>query len=165
MKKLAILFAGLFIMAISVQNVNAQNEQSASADAAANIITPMNIIKDVDLNFGNIAAGSSAGTVELTTAGVRNPTNVILPSVAGTVTAAQFTVTGLEDSNYVITLPASATISNGGNNMTIDNFTDDASNVLTGGTETFNVGATLNIGAGQAVGQYTGDFEVTVDYE
>lgn len=49
MKKLAILFASMFIMAIAVQNVNAQDPQIASADAAANIITPMAITKNVVL--------------------------------------------------------------------------------------------------------------------
>ncbi|MDD4425811.1 MAG: DUF4402 domain-containing protein, partial [Mariniphaga sp.] len=142
-----------------------QNAQDAEANAAANIISPMAITKNVDLNFGNIAAGTSAGTVELGTDGERTETNVILPSVTGTVTAAEFTVTGLTGSTYAITLPTTVTITSGANNMTIDNFTNNATNTLTAGTETFNVGATLNVKAEQAVGLYQGTFDVTVDYQ
>jgi hypothetical protein len=162
MKKSILLLA---VVMISVAGVFAQDPQTESASAAANIISPMTITKNVDLNFGNIAAGAAAGTVVMSTTGVRTPTNVILPSVTGTVTAAQFTVTGLAGSNYVITLPGTVNLTSGSNSMTLDNFTEDATNVLTGGTETFGVGATLNIEANQAVGLYTGTFDVTVDYQ
>ncbi|MDD4227509.1 MAG: DUF4402 domain-containing protein, partial [Mariniphaga sp.] len=113
------------------------------------------------------AAGTSAGTVVLGTNGGRTESNVILPSVTGTVSAAKFTVTGLPGSTYAITLPDEVTIISGANNMKITDFTEDsATNTLTEeGTETFNVGATLNVGAGQPVGEYEGTFVVTVDYE
>lgn len=165
MKKLIALFSALVLIAFAANTVNAQNEQSATANAAANIIAPMTITKNVDLNFGNIASGSAAGTVVMSTTGTRTPSNVILPSVAGTVNAANFTVTGGLDAAYVITLPASVTITDGTNNMTIDNFTEDATNTLASGTETFGVGATLNIDANQASGLYQGTFTVTVDYQ
>ncbi len=35
---------------------------------------------------------------------------------------------------------------------------------LVGGSDTFNVGATLNVGAAQASGTYSGTFAVTVNY-
>lgn len=165
MKKSIVILAGLFLMIFSANSVMGQNEQDATANAAANIISPMTITKNVDLNFGNIAAGTSAGTVELGTDGGRTETNVILPSVEGTVSAAEFTVTGLAGSSYDINLPTTVTITSGANNMTITTFTEDATKTLTAGTETFNVGATLNVGAGQAVGSYEGTFDVTVDYE
>ncbi len=45
-------------------------------------------------------------------------------------------------------------------------FTDDAGAIptLVGGSDTFNVGATLNVGATQAAGTYSGTFDVTVNY-
>ena len=165
MKKLTVLFAALFMITFAAQNVIASDPQTATANAAANIITPMSITKNVDLSFGNIAAGTAAGTVVLGTNGTRTPNNVILPSVTGTVAASQFTVSGLADATYVITLPGSITITSGTNNMTVDNFTENATKTLTAGNETFNVGATLNVAAGQAVGLYQGSFNVTVDYQ
>jgi hypothetical protein len=164
MKKVFIFFATIALFAITGQNVIAQNATTGSADASATIIAPLAIVKDVDLRFGNIASGAAAGSVVLSTNGIRTPSNVILPSVTGTYSAAQFTVSGLIGATYEITLPASTTISNGSVSMTIDNFIHDATEVLNGGSETFNVGATLNLDAGQDAGAYTGTFNVTVDY-
>ncbi len=39
-----------------------------------------------------------------------------------------------------------------------------ATPTLAGGSDTFNVGATLHVGATQAVGTYSGTFAVTVIY-
>ncbi|MCF8373310.1 MAG: DUF4402 domain-containing protein, partial [Bacteroidales bacterium] len=80
-----------------------------------------------------------------------------------------FTVTGLADATYSITLPAGATtISYSGNDMTVDNWTSTPTptGTLTGGTQTLNVGATLNVPASSPAGLYTSavPFEVTVNY-
>jgi len=50
--------------------------------------------------------------------------------------------------------------------MTVDTFTSTPSGTgtLTGGAETLNVGATLQVGIGQATGSYTGTYSVTVNY-
>lgn len=166
MKNLVVLFASILLMTIAIEGVKAQNLAEGTAQAAATIIAPMTITKNVDLNFGNVASGSSAGSVVLSTGGLRTASNVILPTaVPGTVSAAEFTVSGLDGSGYVLTLPASTTITSGTESMIIDTFTADATEILTGGTETFKVGATLKLAAGQAAGAYTGSFTVTVDYE
>ena len=164
MKTLKNIFAALFLITFAVVNVNAQNVTTAEAEASATIIAPLTLTKVTDLSFGNVASGSDAGTVVLSTAGARTESGVVLPSVEGTVTAAQFTVGGLTAATYEITLPTSITISSGTNNMTVDTFVHDADEILDGGTETFNVGATLKVGADQAAGNYSGDFDVTVDY-
>jgi len=165
MKKSVILFVSVFVIVVITQNAKAQNTQSAQSQASANIISPMTISNNLPLSFGNIAAGSASGKVELETNGNRIATNVILPSVTGTVSAAKFTVTGLAGSSYVLTLPGSTTLTSGSATMTIDNFESTATEVLTAGTEEFFVGATINIAANQTVGLYEGSFTVTVDYE
>lgn len=166
MKNFLVIFTSALILGIAAESANAQNPATALANAAATIVQPIAIVNNVHLNFGNIAAGATAGTVVLSPAGVRTPTHVILPNVTGTVSAAQFTVTGLAGANYSISLPVSVALSSGGNSITVNNFTEDAvTQVLTGGTDTFNVGATLAVGANQAVGLYTGTFNVTVDYQ
>ena len=75
-------------------------------------------------------------------------------------------MTGEPGQAYVITLPASATLSSGGDTMTVDTFNHDAGGAptLPGGSDAFNVGATLKVGANQAVGTYSGTFDVTVNY-
>ncbi len=173
MRKTVFLLASLFVMMLATQRVNAEGPASASAtaNATATIITPISITNVADLNFGNIVAGTGAGTVTVATTGTRTSTgDVILPSanaVQGTVNAAQFKVTGLADATYAITLPTSIYISEtGGETMTVDNFTSNPSGTgsLAGGTQTLSVGARLNVGAGQVAGDYTGTFNVTVAY-
>ena len=100
----------------------------------------------------------------MTPAGARYSVNVDL--LGGFPAAAAFDVTGEGASTYSITLPSSATLSSGANTMTVDTFNHDAgaTPTLSGGSDTFNVGATLNVGATQASGTYSGTFSVTVNY-
>lgn len=132
----------------------------------------ISIFKNTDMNFGTIAA-SSGGTVVLSASGSRTSSSggVILPSFTGTVTAAQFTVTGEPGYTYAITLPANFTLSESGvgpASMVVNAFTStpSATGILTAGTQTVFVGATLNVGASQTAGSYTNTtgFQVTVNY-
>jgi len=43
--------------------------------------------------------------------------------------------------------------------------TDPGSGTLTGGTDTFNVGGTLAVGANQTAGSYSGTYSVAVNYQ
>jgi hypothetical protein len=149
----------------------AHAQESATATATATIVTPISITKNTDMNFGNVAVQSTnGGTVVMTPASVRSATGgVTLPTTAGTVTAASFTVNGTAGYTYTITLPSSPlTITNAGNTMTVTNFTSSPSGTgtLTGGTQTLNVGATLNVAAAQPAGVYISGtpFTVTVNY-
>jgi len=146
----------------------AQVGVTATATAAGTIVAPIAIAKNVDMNFGNVAVNATAGTVVLANDGSRSQTGgVTLPAVTGTVTAAQFTVTGTSGYAYTFTVPAIATtVSNGTDNMTITNFTSNSLGLLTGGTEIVKVGATLNVGASISAGLYTSatPFIVTVNY-
>lgn len=169
MKKLIALFAGLFLMTIAAQNVIAQNPiASATANSSATIIQPISIVKveGKDLLFGNIIASAAGGSVVIATTGTPTLTGVAAPSVPGTRQAATFTVTGMAGVTYAITLPASTNLTSGGNTMTVDNFLSDpnGTGLLTGGTQTLNVGAKLNVGPAQPAGTYTGSFAVTVGY-
>src|SRR5580700_8135161 len=102
-------------------------QANATASASANIITPISIVKNIDMNFGNVAvSGSLAGTVVLAPAGTRTTGGaggVTLPSTVGTVAAANFTVSGQASYTYAITLPVSCVITDGTHNMTVNTFT------------------------------------------
>lgn len=150
---------------------NAAAQETATATATATIVTPISITKTVDMNFGNVAVQSTTGgTVELTPAGARTSTGgVTLPATNGTVTAASFTVNGNGNYTYAITLPSSPlTITSGGNTMTVTGFnsTPSGTGALTAGTQTLNVGATLNVSAAQPSGVYVSGtpFDVIVNY-
>jgi hypothetical protein len=150
----------------AVAFTQAANAQTASAPFTANarIVTPISIVKATDMNFGDVVAG--AGTVVLTTAGVRSTTGSTNLGNGVGVTAATFTVSGQANSTYAITLPGSANITGPGSPMSVGTFTSNPSGtgLLTGGTQTLALGATLTVAAGQATGTYSGPFSVSVNY-
>ena len=106
MKKLGFLLASLFVMALTVQNVNAQTgaAASASANATATIVPVITIVKTADLNFGTFASGSTGGTISMETNGTRNQTGGVV--LLDTDLAFLQPLHGTEDGHYVVTLPA-----------------------------------------------------------
>ena len=168
MKNLINLIAAVVLVAGLTATANAQ--VTGTATGSATIITPIAIANAGNMNFGSIAVSANPGTVVLSTAAVRTASGgVTLPAVTGSVTTAKFTVTGLGASTYSISLPSSYIISDGASHsMTVNNFVSDPSGTgaLTNGTQTINVGATLNVLASQTAGTYTNatGFNVTVNY-
>ena len=166
MKKLITLAIVIFgFTAISFAQV------TATATATGTIVTPIAISTTGQMNFGNVAVSGTAGTVILSAAGSRTTTGgVTLPATAGTVSAAHFVVTGTATYTYSIGLPSTATtVTSGSNNMTVDAFTSTPTpqGTLNGsGTQTVDVGATLNVGCSQVAGTYLSPtpFTVTVNY-
>ncbi len=166
MKKMIKFFAITIVMFSFAAGAFAQ--VTATADATATIMTPITITKDVDLNFGNLAVNTTAGTLILATDNSRSVTGGVTLMPGGTITAASFTVTGVPAAVYSISLPASIVITDGTNNMTVNAIISSPTptGTLTGGTSTLLVGATLNVLASQPAGIYTNttDLDVTVNY-
>jgi hypothetical protein len=169
MKNLITLIAAVVLVAVAA-TANAQ--VTGTATGSATIITPIGIANAGNMNFGNIAVSTTAGTVVLSTAGSRAAFGgVTLPATVGTVGTANFTVSGLGNSTYSIQLPSTYTITRqtGTETMTVNAFTSNPSGAGTlaaGGTQTINVGATLNVAGSQVAGTYTNasGFNVTVNY-
>jgi hypothetical protein len=171
MKQISKFFALAIVMVAF--SASALSQVSATATASATIITPIAIANAGDMNFGNIAVSTAPGTVVLpaTLAPTRTVTGgCTLPATTGTVSAAAFTVTGQTGFTYSITLPASASLTGPGTPMTANAFVSTptvlAGGLLTAGTQTLYVGATLNVAAAQTAGVYTtaAAFTVTVNY-
>jgi hypothetical protein len=142
----------------------------ATANASATVLSPISIAKVDDMSFGSFIAGpTAAGTVALTAASTtsRSGTGVVLDT-GSTGSAAKFSVTGLSNGVFSITLPTSVTLTATGGTMTVDTFTTDlsptAATLSAGGLADMYIGATLQVGAAQADGTYTGTFDVSVDY-
>lgn len=132
-----------------------------STTATATIVGPLVVVKTADLAFGKIAPG--AGAVTVTPAAVRSTTGPLL--MGGLVTAASFNVTGDNSAAYAITFSTGNTLTGPGAPMPLGTFIENATNTLSvTGAETFQVGATLTVGAAQVVGAYTGTFDVIVAY-
>lgn len=166
-------FKKLFLFLVIIAGISTASfaQVSATATATAVIVGPIGITNAANMNFGNVAVSTVAGTVVLTPASTRSVTGgCTLPVITGTVAAASFNVTGAANYTYAITLPAAATtITSGANTMTVDTWTSTPSGTGTlsgAGTQTLNVGATLNVAGSQAAGTYVSGtpFTVTVNY-
>ena len=149
---------------------NAFAQTTAAASTTVTIVTPIGITKSVDLVFGNIAITTASGTVVLGTDGTRTPNGgVTLPSAAGTVTPASFSVTGSGSYTYTISLPSSPIVLSGATDgVTVGAFVSNPAptGTLSTGAQTVKVGATLSIHAATAADTYknTSGLHVTVNY-
>ena len=179
MKK-TILFTILMIAA-TITNINAQSGANVSTAASADLLVAMVINQTTPLNFGSSVLTSAAGgTIEL-------PSNSITRVYSGGVatsaaspapTNAAYTVSGNANQTYAVVLPTTTkvthtTVNVGAFEMNItlmkarfNGAAADAtvSNLSAEGTDSFTVGGTLTVLPNQVGGQYTGTFQVSVDY-
>lgn len=158
--------AGLIVGALAMTALPAQAQNNASASITATVQQPITVTKNADLSFGNVFPGVDK-SVAVTAAG-----------------AAKFTVAGQASTPVNLTFSLPATITSGGNNLTLASWTGHHStlDVTTGGT-TFTpsasatsatlsltgalyvyVGATAQPTTTQAAGSYSGSMTMTVVY-
>ena len=164
MKTRNILMAAALVAVVAAPvSVNAASD---SATASATIAAAVTVTKQSDLEFGLISPTASAGTVTISDAGARTgDANVELLSGA-TPSQASFLVNGAASQSISVTIPASASLTGPGTDMTATlSQTEAGTQTLDGsGNFTVDVGATLAVGASQTAGAYSGSFNVTVVY-
>lgn len=159
MKKIAISMLALFV------GINAASAVTATGQATVVIQTAITATPVQSMDFGTIVPGSTAATVSMTAAGVRNaPAGV---STYGTSQAGTFTITAAPSTPVTFAF-TNGTLTSGSNTMTVQNFTHTTSTgtdtMPATGPMTLNVGADLLVGANQAAGTYNGTYQVTVGY-
>ncbi len=163
MKKITFILLTLISGTVFAQVT--ESTASATANAAADIVSPIAIESSQDLNFGKVANNAAGTVVVATDSDVSTSTLSQIGSI--TPTAATFNVTAADGFSYTIALPTSVNLTNGTEEITVDEFKHDAvgNTTGTGSAQTVGVGATLNVAASQGTGNYTGTFDVTVTYE
>jgi len=163
-KLYAAALAGSAVLAVTLGAASA-NAATASATATANVVQAITISQTAGLNFGTIVPGASASTVAVDTGSVRTCGAGL--TCSGSAASGAFTATGTGGQTVLISNDAGTTLSSGANSMTVTGLTaSTASAVLSGGGSTsFTVGGTLNVGANQAAGVYNGNYNVNVVYQ
>lgn len=179
MKKIT-LFTIVVVACFAVK-ISAQSEATVSSTASASLLVAMSLSEASPLNFGSSLLTSTAGgTIVLHsnstnrdyTGGVATSAATPAPSMAA------FNVVGTGLETYAIVLPSLITvwhtsISTGVHTMDINSMTSlfngavsnaTTSTLESNGTDSFTVGATLNVREDQIRGQYSGTFQVSVDY-
>jgi len=121
------------------------------------------------LSFGSIIP-NSGGTVSVSSTGFRTTTGAIIPVNSYGWSAASFTVVGSPLTAYSITLPSSSSLNGPGQSLSIS----FPITLLSGGslnrslngvgTDTFSLGAIVNIGNNPTPGTYSGTYTITVSY-
>lgn len=135
------------------------------AQARATIVKPLTLSRVEHLDFGSIVVWGD-GTVSMDQAGSLSCTAATLVCAA-TGTPAEFQVTG--SNNRVVQVNAAdTTITNGTDTL---NFTIDAPATVTlpnsgvGNGTNFTVGGSIDVFETTSAGLYTGDMDVTVQYQ
>lgn len=141
---------------------------SATAPVTARIVSAVNMITLSGLEFGEISASSSPGTIILEPGGARSSTQGATLNSAVPGGPASFEIIGTPSSTYIITLPVAVTLSSSnGQSMQVNRFTSlpsQTGQLDAGGRQTVFVGGTLNVNANQLYGSYSGVMSITVEY-
>jgi len=165
MKKFGILIIALAGFALSS---NAQNS-SADATATAALITPLSISKNVDMDFGTLAAGNTTGTAVLNVSNTITTTTGSVKAITGSPKSAKFTVTGEPNKVVAISYPSSSitlTKVSSTEQLTLGTFTNNigaaTQDLGAGGSFEIYLGATLTVPANSPAGTYDSDNNLTV---
>ncbi|MDH7973278.1 DUF4402 domain-containing protein [Sphingomonas sp. AR_OL41] len=156
---------GAFGAVLTILAVSPACASTGNGDASVKILRAITVTKSADLYFGKILPSASASTVAVAESGGRTCGTGL--GCYDTSTSGAFHVVGTSGEVVSVSLDSStATLSDGASHsMTVDLGTSTASLTLAGGAGDFNVAGTLNVGANQADGTYTGQYSVSVNYQ
>ncbi len=144
-------------------------QTTAEAIASADIVSPLTITKAADFNFGKVS-NVTGGTVTIDPDNSLNASSDAVFIGSNTLTAASFTVTATDTYAYTVNLGGDITLTNqavgnGGETMLVTDLNHNSTEEgVLSGTETFGVGGTLTVAAGQIPGHYEGTMTVGVSY-
>jgi len=154
---------------LSAAAIAAPVPAARNATSNASVLRPLTILKQSDMDFGELVVRGAGTAVIDPVSGGLTTTGLVTP-VGPPAKAAVFTATGSRTSNVHIRIPQNPitlTRVGGTQTMTVSTWTlDGNSNRKIPLTSAFNfaVGATLTVAAGQVDGTYLGTFDVTVQY-
>lgn len=170
------LAVGTALISLSGLNAPQANAATGAVAMTAEVLTPIVVSSTVPLVFGSLTvAALTSGTLTIqtttgtpsTTGGVTTAGSVLTPA-AGIIRVAGNTGVNID----LAVTATSFTVTNGTTNMNVNAFNLIAD---AGGTTatvnfatspgTFPIGATLNVAAAQAIGNYTGSVNVSATYQ
>ncbi len=163
MSKLKFIFPFTILVSLSVVS-----DQSFSGSATgvinANVVTPITILAGDPLEFGSFTASRSSGTINQ--AGVATG-GVTAISGGSRRNVGTFAINGGGNTSYSFILPTSVVLKDAANNIMTANLSfasGNSSRTLNGGSEIVEINGSLAVASNQAVGAYSGTYDVSVNY-
>lgn len=172
MKKI-LLISILISLFIGVPEIGVQAQATVTSQVFAEVISAITATETSQLNFGRFSPETAGGEVIVSPQGGRTTYGTVI-LVAGIHNPASFYITGEFNATYSITLPAVPVTITNVNNSKIMHVTGWSSippagkgvGVLDGGSQTVNIGATLQVGNlnDNPTGMYAGTYNISFDY-
>ena len=166
--KTSVMVLAFIIIALLFWNQRIVQAATATTTVEANIVSTISVVAQNGIVFGDIGASSIPGTITIAVDGSRTSTGGATINTNTSGTPATLEISGEPNALYMITLPTSVVITSpAGDSMIVDNFTSSASGngqLDSGGRQSLNVGATMNVDSFQPFGAYQGSMATTVEY-
>ncbi|MEQ8771836.1 MAG: DUF4402 domain-containing protein [Erythrobacter sp.] len=172
--------AALCAMTAAMIPAGASAQDAASTDARAFVVTPLSFVKDTDLDFGQIVAGDSAGTVTMDVEGNMTTTGGVA-AAGGNPLPARFWGYGTFNQTLLINVDRNTyllTREGGTETMRLDRVAIGSRPPIQirtnprrfrianpDGFFAFTIVGRLRVGANQPSGIYRGEFVVSLEYE
>ena len=150
------------------------NSAVMPGSAQAVVVDPGRLVAREFLRFGSFTRPTAAGDITITPANVMITTgqltaNAAIPQAVNGRGPAEFDVYATSYRAFVTLISNNITISNGAATMQVRNFTGNIgvprTSLDVNGYYRLKIGGTLKVNANQAVGTYSGTFNVTVIYQ
>ncbi len=154
------------LFALIVGTGFAQESAIGQATVNAVIVSPISIESSGVLDFAKIARTTAGGYITLSPTGVPTFEDSEMEIVSNTYTVPTFTVSAEEGETYkVVTAGGVLNGTTTGDEITLRDITTSLSGNTGNSDTSFTVGGTIDVGATQGSGSYSGQLSVTVSYE
>lgn len=163
-----LIFLFTFIAFVSFSNNCFAVDVTMNANA---VVSPASLsaVETNAVDFGTIIISTVSSQVTIdASAGAATPSVTVGTASVSGGSSGLITVTTNLDANLTVTYPATATIANGSNNMTMSQISSNSTTspiaATVAGPNHIHIGGVLAVANGQAAANYTGTFTVTVNY-
>jgi len=175
MKTFKILFAALIFVGFTTSAMADQgNQQSAEAEATAEVLAELTLEQFEDISWGQVARGDNPTLNPVTGeatggAGINNSETTIgrfdLTGESGASILVGWEKEDLDGPGDNIEFTPAVSFGTGDSDFGGSVITDGSSQVVNDdGSNNFWVGGTINVDANQTAGTYEGEFTLTVEY-
>lgn len=158
------LFLSVSLLLTLTAAVTAQT--TAEGHMKLSVAKALTVKESVPMSFGALVV-SGEGTATVTPASMGTVTGLVVQS--GAVSADVFDLTGIPSSLVLLSLPASASLSNGVTTLYATGFKCSVADLKipldANGKACITIGATVTIPMTVSAGEYVGKYEITLNYQ